>query len=85
MVFVLVIGIGCGFATGAILYPLGLFTAALVAPIGGSAGALLAGLLLARSGEREWQSQDDLDEQTDAMVAAFTAHQNALPTWETYP
>jgi hypothetical protein len=63
--------IGGGLVTAAATAPLGAISSALLAPLGGSFFATLVAALIARRRGANWQSRDDLDEQTDAMVAAL--------------
>ncbi len=60
-------GLACGLTAAS----QGIIAGLLAAPLGGSASALLVAVALAYRRGPGWQRQDDLDEQTDAMVAAL--------------
>ncbi|NEU12365.1 hypothetical protein G3T14_09480 [Methylobacterium sp. BTF04] len=63
--------IGGGIATVSVMAPTGLIPAFLSAPIGGSLCALLAAIHISRRPSEDGISQDELDAQTDEMVAAL--------------
>ncbi len=63
--------IGGGLATVSLLAPLGLVSAVLAAPLGGSLCAVLAAVHISRQRGPDWISQSELDTQTDDMVAAL--------------
>lgn len=71
MIPLMLAALGGGVVTALIAAPLGTVTAVLAAPLGASACTLLAAFHLARRRGSDWQTQVDLDEQTDAMVAAL--------------
>lgn len=63
--------LGGGLATASVVAPLGALTAVIATPFGAGLGTLLAAFYIARQRGSEWQDSADLDEQTDAMVAAL--------------
>jgi hypothetical protein len=67
----LVAAIGGGLVTAAATAPFGAILSVLSAPFGGSLCAALVAVQLARRRGADWHSQSDLDDQTDAMVAAL--------------
>lgn len=60
-----------GILTAAVTAPFGIVLSIVSAPFGGSLCAVLAAVHLARRRGTDWRSQDDLETQTDAMVAAL--------------
>ncbi len=60
-----------GILTAAMTAPFGIIASVVSAPFGGSLCAVLAAIHLARRRGGDWQSRDDIEAQTDAMVAAL--------------
>ncbi|GJD48062.1 hypothetical protein OPKNFCMD_0778 [Methylobacterium crusticola] len=71
MLFVAATAIGGGIVTGLLMLPQGAAWAALAAPFGGSASALVAALVLYARRGAGWRARDERDEATDAMVSAL--------------
>lgn len=63
--------IGGGLATTLVAAPFGVAAAVIAAPFGGSLCAVLAAFHIARQRSSEEQIRVEVDEQTDAMVAAL--------------
>ena len=69
MLLVVFVAIAGGFLTVAAMVPYGLLVALLSAPLGGSLCAAAAALVIMKLRGSADQSEENLDAQTDAMVA----------------
>ena len=71
MFLLIAAGIGGGLAAAALLVPVSLLAALIIAPLVASATAILACFLIAWRNTEESREPLDLDAQTDVMVAAL--------------
>lgn len=69
MLLFVFVAIAGGLVTGAAMAPFGWVTALLSAPLGGSLCAAAAALVVMQFRGPTYQSEEDLEAQTDAMVA----------------
>lgn len=69
MLLLVFVAIAGGFLTAATMVPYGLLAALLSVPLGASLCAAVAALVIMQFRGRAYQPQEELDAQTDAMVA----------------
>lgn len=71
MLLLVAVAIGSGLVAAAILAPISVLAALVIAPLAGSIAAILACFVIAWRSTGDDRQRQSLDDQTDAMVAAL--------------